>query len=260
MESILSEIHPILITSPARRSGTTLLVRLLNSSNEALIFGENAAGELIHFTNYYLQKKLFLSSSQQMRDDQLRDALSGNNNDWTPDLLPELDSYFEALEDSCFGLFKYYQNYALEKGRSYWGIKEPGWNGNHIHMVKQTIPNLKVIYIQRPLADCLRSAKAVNIVNTPEDSKYFCEIYNQNLESLKSMSNPDYIHFVDYNNLVKNPEQTIKEIESFTNIRNINISVMDNRINTYSGDPRSSEEGYITPSTLTQEEKEMIKV
>ena len=55
-QQLISDLDPLVITSPVIRSGTTLLQRLLCSSPSALIYGELCAQDLEFFLNLYTFK------------------------------------------------------------------------------------------------------------------------------------------------------------------------------------------------------------
>lgn len=255
----MKQLHPILIASPVRRSGTTLLQRLLCSAPNALIYGENCANEIQIFTNIYLSKQLFFQTNKPVRDEMLQRVLDGDVNDWIADLMPEMDPYLDAVKASCFSIFHHYQEFAANKGRPIWGMKMAEWHPSSIQQIQQLLPESRFVYIHRKLEECVRSAKRVNMVQSLPEIQQFCQTYRQYLDYVDQQY-PLPKLLIDYAQLLANPEEVIAELEAFTGAQNIRPEVLKARINTFISDTQRdpSGKGYMPPVELTEEEKAIV--
>ena len=257
----MSEITPILITSPCQRSGSTLLVRLLNSTSNTLIYGENAANDISFLVNQLTHKKLFLMHDKNQRDLLLKSMLEGNVNQWIPDLLPKVDDYLESMEKAFLMHIQFFQDYAKKENRSVWGIKQPGWTGGNINVLKSCLPNSKVVYIYRDMEACVKSAKGIQMINNFDEARMFLQEYLQSYNTVMQLPDSDNLLKISFSDLVKEPKKTISKIAAFTGAQDIDEEIMKIKVNTYFGDARSpqSNDGYISPSELSEEEISLIK-
>lgn len=252
---------PIIISSPVRRSGTTLVQRLLSSASDTLIYGESCANDFQMFTNFYLSKQLQLRQSKDWRTEQLEAVLSGKVNDWIPDLFPDIDGYLDVMKNSFLRLLNFYPNYAKQQDRTIWGMKLPEWNPNNMKLVEQLYPNFKVIYITRGLEDCVRSAKKVDMVRDINEINQYCHIWKTYQETAKTSFKEENTLHISYESLVKNPQLILEKLEEFTGANKIQQSVMDFKFNTFKEQIKENEPlgKYVTPAELTDEEIEIIR-
>lgn len=250
---------PILIASPVRRSGTTLLQRLLCSASNALIFGETCANELFMGSNLLLNKQLLLQASKAAHNRQLKAVLEGDVNDWIPDLMPEIDGYLQVHRNAFFSIINHFEEFAKSHRRPIWGVKLPEWNPANLVQLHKMLPASKIIYLHRNLEDCVRSARSMDMVINEQEIYQFCQVWKQHGEFAKQHLKGDGCLHLDYENLVDFPDKTIAEIEQFTGAENIDRSVIQAKINTYVDDPKLAiKEDYLQPSTLATAELELI--
>ena len=256
----LQNLNPVIITSPIVRSGTTLLQRLICSAENGLIYGESCANELQVYLHLYSSKMMINHYREQEQDEMLEAVLQGNTGEWIADLMPPSKLFNEQLENSCFGMMKFFRSYAESQGRPVWGAKMAGWNPAVLHSFLSMIPNCKIIYITRDPGECLRSAKAVNMVYDMEGAQYLLQQWQTGMQFLASKSQETRILPVSYEELMANPEAEIAKIADFTGAKGIDHSVMGVKLNTMLRDDRQGEvgKGYIHPSTLTDEEKQLV--
>lgn len=249
-------MNPILISSPTRRSGTTLIQRLLTSAPNTIIYGETCANDIMMLTNLYTSKVSYLESSKNWRNKQLKSVLNGEVNQWIPDLMPDIDKYLEAVKSSFYSIFNHYESFAKEHDKTIWGTKLPEWNVYNLNLVKTFFPECKIIYVIRDLGDCLRSAKAINMVQGMEETKRFCMLWRQNFDfALQNFIGERVLH-LQFNDLISKPVNTIKILEQFSGSSGTDISILKHKINTYTND--KNENGYIIPVELDKEELELV--
>jgi len=257
----MNTIAPILITSPCQRSGTTLLVRLLNSASNSLIYGESAANDISFLLNQLTHRKLLLGHDKNQRDIELQSMLDGNVNQWIPDLLPKVDDYLESMEKTFLLHIQFFQEYAKKENRNVWGVKQPGWTGGNINLLRSSLPNSKVVYIYRDMEACVKSARGIQMINNFNDAKLFLEGYLQSYNSVMQLPDSENLLKIAFNDLVEKPKEIISKIADFTGAKGIDEKIMKIKVNTYYGDARSpkSNDGYISPIELTEDEINLIK-
>lgn len=226
----MNSIDPILVASPTTRSGTTLLQRLFCSAPNTIIYGEFCANELFMAVQLYLLKKQQLSMGQGYRKEQLSQVLSGEVDHWIPDLMPDPQEWLKELEKSTFSQFEYMKNYALQHGRPVWGMKMAGWNPHSLYQIMGLFPGTRLIYLIREAEDCLRSAKAMDMVGE-ENAPQFLQSWTYNYTTVRQLIPSERVLYVQYEELIQNPAVVIEKLESFSGAEGIDVEVMAHKIN-----------------------------
>ena len=256
----VKELAPTVITSPIQRSGTTLLQRLICSSSNSIVYGDNCANEIHMFINYYTVRALLLVQNERSWEDTRKAVMHRDVNGWIPNLMPEMKGYHRQLAKSSFGIVKYCHKYAKSEGKDIWGFKNPGWNGPFLKLLKRFMPKCKIIYIFRDPIECVQSAKATSMVQNIEELEQFCQTWLDNFKSMEGQFNRDEIMMINFEKMINDPSGYVDRISKFTGAEDIDIDVFEHRINTFSndleGDPTGK--GYIIPAKLTNEETDKI--
>ncbi len=225
---------PIFIASPIQRCGTTLLQRLLSSAPNTLIFGETVANDIHLLASLYQNKQMLLNGAQNTwREQQLQAVLSGEVNDWIPDLLPNTEQYlsnFKVLLDN-YGAF--YQKTVEAQGRQQWGCKMPGWPIVQLGFLLQLIPEAKVLYIDRPLEECVVSSRTINMCHDELSTQQFRQFYTFNQGNAKRQLPAERTLWLDYHQLCDDPEGVITQMEAFCGDKPIDRKVMSHRVGNY---------------------------
>lgn len=256
----MSSYSPIIISSPVRRSGTTLVQRLLCSASNALIYGETAANELSMLVNLLIMKQYQFQHGLKSRDEILEKVLMGNTEEWIADLLPPIQPYINAIPKAYLSIFDHFQQFAEEQARPIWGVKMAEWPVQNLIHVMQTLPAAKLIYIHRSLADCVRSSKSIQTIQTLDDLKAFSNAWLQQYHYIQQHAQQERCLIIRYEDLVNTPDIQLLKLESFTGAKGIKKEVLQRKINTFTydkqGDP--SGKGYLKPGDLSKEELEII--
>ncbi len=226
----MNTINPLLVASPTVRAGTTLLQRLLCSAPNTLIYGEFCAHELFMATQMYLLKEQQLSMGQTYRKEQMAQVLSGEVDQWIPDLMPDPKEWLEVIRKTSFQQFEYMKSYALRQSRPIWGMKMAGWNPHSLHQIMGLFPGTRLIYMVRNAGDCLRSAKAMDMVGE-ENEQQFLQSWTYNHNTVRQLIAPDRVLYVAYEELINAPSSIIEKLESFSGAEGINIEVLSKKIN-----------------------------
>ncbi len=257
----MQELKPVLVTSPTIRCGTTLLQRLLCSSSNALIYGEEIGKDLEMQLQIFASRKMIYSHSRQRFTSSLGNVMQGDTNDWIPDLMPDIDGYLESLRQGSFAGLAYCRQHAAEAGRTIWGFKYPGWPPHLLQMLSDAIPETRVIYISRNLVDCVRSAKAWGEIQGDAQLQHFCA---QWVAQEKFMQRWQPLHpalMLSYESLIQEPDRAIDQLCDFLPFENLSRGVLRHKINnmTQGSDTRHQNNDYIEPAALTVAELDHIE-
>jgi Sulfotransferase family len=254
----ISNLQPIIVSSPTTRSGTTLLQRLLCSSDNAIVYGEVCSSDLDLYLNFFINRAMMYQFNRAKLDSSLQRFKQGEVNDWILDLMPNLDGYLSALGNACFGGIDYCRFAALEMNRPIWGFKYPGWTPAVLNALRQMMPAFKLLYIHRDLLDCVKSEKARGNLGSLEEFTGYCLSWTKNLGYVLGLKDQQNVLLVNYADLIGKPETTIQTISDFSGATNIQHSVLNVKVNTFK-DANSSNTGYVAPAELTAEELNVVE-
>lgn len=257
----MDEINPVLLTSPTIRCGTTLLQRLLCSSSNALIYGEEIAKDLEMQLQIFTSRKMIYSHSRQRFASSLGNVLQGDTKDWIPDLMPDIDGYLEALREGAFAGLLYCRRHAAEAGRRLWGFKYPGWPPHLLQMLSDAIPGTRVIYISRHLADCVRSARARGEIDGDAQLENFCSQWIDQEQFMRQWHAQHPVLMLTYESLTRDPDLAIRQLCDFLPFENLKPDVLQHKINNMArgSDTRHPDNDYIEPAVLTAAELAYIE-
>lgn len=251
-DSLASQLDPLIVTAPTIRCGTTLLQRLICSSDDALLFGEPAGNDLVTALRVIkVQTSMYAANRHQFAQG-LEAFAGGNRNDWMIDLMPDLDGYLRALVDGYLQPLAYCRDFAHRAGRPVWGVKYPGWSGEELQAIMTFLPRAKLIYIHRDIVPALRSAKARGSVRRSTELKAFCAQWAANMRMAAQLRDSDRVMVLSYDQLAGDSERTLQRLEAFTGVTRIDRGVLAHRVNEWSRDDERPE--YIPPAELTAEE------
>jgi hypothetical protein len=249
----LSELGPLIITSPALRSGTTLLQRLLCSADNALIYGETCALDLEFFAKVYASKASMYQANRARFAHTLAQVESGDTRNWILDLMPNLDGYREALGRACAAGLAYCRDEAVRNGRSVWGIKCPAWPPAVLQLLRALMPRSRFLYVHRDVVDCLKSARAQQMVHSEQDVAAFCQAWTENLTYVLGLDQDSHVLLLGYAELVANPAASLERIAAFSGAHGMDAHVLDHKINTWTTENKS----YVPPVELTDRERQI---
>lgn len=255
-----TELAPLIVTSPTPRCGTTLLQRLLCSSQSALIYGEKCAQDLELLLNIYLFKAQEYNYARAGYQQELQKVLRGEVNDWILELMPDVDGYLSVLQKSAVAGITYCRDYAIQSGRPVWGMKYPGWTPLFARLIRSLMPGSRFIFILRDLSACVKSAKAQHLVNNVQEVRDFCQKWVDGVIYADSARNDKLVLVLNYEDLAGNPEDVIQKLASFSGLQDMQRSVLEHKINAWMGYQFStqSRDGYIPPAELVDAEVEII--
>lgn len=252
-------LAPLLVTSPSIRSGTTLLQRLLCSARNALVYGEEVGKDLETQLQIYTSRKLVYTHSRPRFADNLERFMQGDANHWLVDLMPDLDAYLAALRDGAFAGLSNCRQQALDAGRPLWGFKYPGWPPHLLRLLTAELPDTRVVWIHRRLADTARSAKAWHELSEAQ-VQGFCEQWLAHQQGLREWRDDPAVHVLSFESLVADPGREIGRLCAFLPFEGIDAGLLAHRINnqTHGDVSLHGHTHYIPPAPLTAREQAWV--
>ncbi len=254
-------LSPVLVTSPTVRSGTTLLQRLLCTSPDALIYGEEIGKDLDLQLQISSSRRLVYGHSRQRFTESLERVVAGDADDWILDLMPDLDGYLDALHRGAFAGLEHCRQHAASLGRPTWGFKYPGWPPHLVRQLFDHLPGTRVVYLVRPLADTARSAKAWGAISDEAGLQAFCTQWAQGVAFMQQWRQSHPVLVLAFDELVAQPAPALARLQDFLGIRGIDPRVLERRINnlTQGLDTRHGHNDYLPPATLSPRELVLVE-
>ena len=153
---------PVFVFSACWRTGSTLLQRLLNTTDELLIWGEpaslRAARRMFNIVNRVSDEAQWVRD--QVEEEELHRL-------WTPTILPDSKYIVPAFRDLFDGL---YGEPSLALGRSRWGFKEVRDDAlENAIMFRRIYPDAKIVFHYRHPFDVYASLKKTDFFSEFEE-------------------------------------------------------------------------------------------
>lgn len=254
-------LSPVLVTSPTVRSGTTLLQRLLCSSPDALVYGEEIGKDLDLQLQIFSSRKLVYAHSRQRFAASLERVLAGDTDDWILDLMPGIDGYLDALHRGAFAGLEHCRQQAAAAGRAVWGFKYPGWPPHLTRQLFDHLPGTRVVFLVRDLADTARSAKAWGAIASEHDLQALCAQWAQGVAFMQQWQRDHAVLVLSFEALVAEPGPVLAQLQDFLGVAGIDPRVLERRINnlTEGLDTRHAHPGYLAPAPLTAAELALVE-
>ncbi len=251
---LAQQFEPIFITAPTARNGVTLLQRLLNSTGRILVYGENRT-----LFDVLPALAINLVHMQQIRGSAnvaLRERIRGGDTEfWSSEVNPPLEQLVVHAIESFFSLVKVYENSAKQDGFARWGMKNPMPQSKSVHQLCQLLPRAKVIVIFRDPFEAAASAKSRKFLNSSAEFMCFGSEWSAHLAEIRNNPLPQ-IHLMRYESLLEGREEQLEQLEAFTGLRSMAVSVLDRKFNTFlgTGETGRSPTQYIEPTPLSRDE------
>lgn len=165
--NLSTDESPVFIFSAGWGSGSTLLQRLLLSSNEVGIWGEpldhtvpivRLSSSLIGFNSAWPPNKFF-------GDMKNLNNLSGK---WVANLTPDMQNLYDAHKSF---IMSWLAAPVLKEGYTRWGLKEVRLTIDHARYLKWIFPKSKFIFLYRNVFNSYLSIKNTGWYNIWPDSK-----------------------------------------------------------------------------------------
>ena len=256
----VQQLTPVFITAPTARNGVTLLQRLINSSKQMIVYGEN--------TNFMSVVPKLVHSSVQVHNERgaefqeaRKQFLEQTTEGWTSNLWPDPQPLMMVAFEAFYKSVLVYQQCSEKYGYQRWGIKNPLNEPQMIERLRILMPKARYLFIYRNPIDVIKSAKSRKFITTPDQLKQYAAQWAGILTTVVNYGF-EQVKVIKYENLINNPDPIIDQIERFAGITGIDRSVMKRKINTFAVSSElmagSNEKGYIKPDDLSADEKKMI--
>lgn len=256
--NLLEEVEPIFVVSPTARCGTTLVQRLLNSSREMIIFGEEALiyKELPEILSHLLDRLRF----QEKEIAETRRKFKEETTEfWSNALLPSSEEFLEAGRRWLLETVQVCEKSAKDFNCDRWGFKFPLQHHESVSIYKKFLPKARFIYIYRNLIDIAKSFKARKWFNGSKDIAKLAYRWKQNQIAAFKEKDRNFL-FLRYEDLVSQPRKIIPILENFARIEGIRLEVMDKKINTWPGKGEGhSPNSYVSPEELKEDEIQLLE-
>jgi hypothetical protein len=259
LQNLAHSFTPTIITAPTARNGITLIQRLLNSTRQAMIFGENRQFvqtlPTLTITNYvnHQQGHAELEASRQK-------FLNETTEYWSSNLWPDSGRYMMLTFEMFYKAAMIYRQTAQECGFKHWGIKNPMTDRKMVHNLGQLMRTARFVVIYRNPFDVVASAKARQFITDQQQVTQYARQWQDNLQAVRDHP-PNHLMLIQHEQLTAEPEPILQELESFTGLTGIDRSVLGRKINTFAAPEGAGHapDGYIAPESLTEQEVTVIE-
>jgi hypothetical protein len=256
----VQQLSPLFITAPTARNGVTLLQRLVNSSKQMIIYGEN--------TNFMNVVPKLVHSSVQVHNERSaefnearKQFLEQTTEGWTSNLWPDPQPLMMVAFEAFYKSVLVYQQCSQKYGYQRWGIKNPLSEPQMIERLRILMPQARFAFVYRDPIDVIKSAKSRKFITTVEQLQQYAAQWKEILTTVVGYGF-EQVKVIKYENLIDNPDPIIDQLERFAGITGIDRNVMNRKINTFalSSDVMqgTNEKGYVKPDDLSADEKKMI--
>jgi hypothetical protein len=249
----LAAAAPVIITSPTTRCGTTLIQRLISSSDNAFVYGEEVGHQIRTLTGWLVGQIQYQERTGASQDTDFEAALAGTLASWRPGLMPPSQIMMRAWVETFYQIPTLLSDYGQAIGRPVWGFKGPSYSRDTLKSFLSVMPRAKIVYVFRNLIDVLKSAKARRFVISVEDVSAFCAEWATNMREVSEIASDERVLFLKYEELLAQRQDYMRLLELFTGAENISEAAFELKVNTYEGDQiyGYSPSQYIEPMELS---------
>jgi tetratricopeptide (TPR) repeat protein len=250
--------RPLIISAPTERNGVTLLQRLLNSTRQIIVYGED--------TYFFKSMPEMIRTRQSLHDTGgpaaagvLKQFCEETTEFWSSNLWPDTRLYAETMRDCFNRVAQVYAATAKHYGFKRWGIKHPMTTAVELTNLLGLLDRSPTLFIHRHPIAVARSAKARRFAVGPEQIKNLGQRWNDNMCATLDVEWPHML-VIPHHALTSEPDSWIDRIEAFAGLQGIDRSTLQRRFNTFTGEPANghSPTQYIEPADLTAEETAAI--
>lgn len=198
--SSLEKQSPIFILSFCWRTGSTLLQRVINSTGDALVWGEPHT--LSQLFNSF-RKFSALSRETEWARKQVRE--NGWQESWAPTIQPDLKYVDSAARSS---LFELYGQAAIDEGFSRWGFKEVRPDAaNNARFLRRIYPNCKIVFHYRDPVEVHLSISKTDFYSQFKDPFQPMKVWNKNALDVIALLEEGFDGFlIDHKQLTESEE------------------------------------------------------
>ncbi|MDJ0761390.1 MAG: sulfotransferase [Myxococcota bacterium] len=253
---LCQRISPVFIWAPTARCGITLLQRLITSSRDVLVYGENR-----YFAQTLPGSMYDVAGTREASEAARKRLINGDYNFWASNVLPDNDILLRSLMRAFYELVLAFETSTQRDGFCRWGLKHPEFEVLKMQMViRRFLPRARHIYIYRHIEDVLCSCKSRNWVRSMADVQKLSEKWSESIVERTKHQLDEWTLLMKYEHFMANPGLALEELRSFLDVGRFDEDVINHRINTFVGSTERgfSPTGYVSPSPLTDEERQTM--
>lgn len=207
----LEDQTPIFILSFCWRTGSTLLQRSINSTGEALLWGEP---HVVSTLCNGLRKLRELSNETVWARNQISD--SGWESSWAPTVQPE-EEYIDEASRSLF--YNLYGRSSEDMGIARWGFKEVRPDAaNNARFLKRIFPNCKIVFHYRNPIDVYSSVSKTDFFEQFKDEMQPMKIWNKNACEVVELLNSGFDAFLISHEEFTGDEKVINDLFEYIGV------------------------------------------
>lgn len=245
-------LSPVFIWAPTARCGVTLLQRLITSSREVLVFGEDT------FLTNMLPMAIATYSGERKDSNEARKRLaSGDYRFWSSAAHPDTQLYVQGLYQALSGVISVYETSARAEGFKRWGVKEPNPNWDAVNFYATVFPRSKHLFVYRHIEDVMRSYKSRGWLKTIDDVRNTATQWAVNMENILANRSSPRACVIQYEELLSGREKECQRIREYLEITAFDMSVFDTKVNTFAS-VESPKSEYVAPTALAVEERDAM--
>jgi hypothetical protein len=249
----LQDYRAAFVWAPVSRCGTGLLQRLITSSREIFVFGEDR-----FFTRSVPQAMLAHTIVADTSKHAREKLEAGDYSGWSPGVLPRHEHYVAAMIHTFASICLAYQSTATAAGFPRFGTKLPQIHPDELAVIEKLLPRAKHVVIYRHVCDVLASQKARLWIKTENDLREWTARWTQGVHFAlaKLAKSPNFL-IVRYEDLLAERATAAERLCRFLEVGSLDLSVFDQKVNTWAGDEAKghSPTQYIAPKRLTDAER-----
>lgn len=182
----MTQTYPVFVFAVCWRTGSTLLQRVLNTSDDLMIWGEPGYLDLMKRIHVMLTRQ---KDSQKWMWESIQK--NGISNAWIPNLMPPEETTLDACR-TFFNILYSASASDLKPQARHWGFKEVRKDAvQNAHFLHQLFPDARFIFHFREPVSCFESIVASPFCKHFADPMEPMKIYRQNLRDvLQLQENP----------------------------------------------------------------------
>ncbi len=199
--------RPVFLFGCAYRSGSTFLQRLISSSEEIFVWGENMA---VTRPLVQLDDQVGAWDFERFQDEQWRDFEANGLKAWICSLQPR--SFPSAIDRALRAFYlEYYAKETQALGASRWGFKEVHHGGREAELLLRLFPQGRAVFVLRNPVDVLASTSATEWYDLVGPAQRVLDLWAENSETMLALQD-ERVLVVRYEDLLHQPERQLQRI------------------------------------------------
>ena len=240
--------RPVFVFGCAFRCGSTLLQRLISSSQQVFVWGENNG-----LVSHLYRAGRNLSAWSKFIGEQERDFQDEGFNAWVANLNPPFPEAYVAATRAF--LQTYYVAETEARGFPRWGFKEVRYDAREASLLFRCFPESRLIFLLRDPRDVLASAAGTPWYEEDGGAPAISKLWTRNVTSLLALKDPRLLT-LRYEALLEDPENWVGRIAEHVQVpaESLDLGILTVKTRGTDGRPRlgEAEEAVLASSALRE--------